>query len=531
MSAPRDAIVIGAGVNGLVAAACLAKAGRKVQVLERSETTGGQSRLLEFAPGFRADPLDRDAGWLPPPVARELGLTGLERVIPRATLAVPAGEGEWLVLSSDAARTAQAIRPHSARDAGKWGVFCGRIAALSGFLEALYTLPPPDIDTTAPGELLSLLGVLRKLRGLGRADMIELLRTVPMSVAELLDDWFELDPLKAAIGASGVTEIRQGPRSGGTAFVLLHHHVGAAPGALRGRGYWRAGPNALTRAAETAARGLGVEIRAGADVARVLVEDDRVTGVALAGGEEIAAATVLSSADPARTLLGLVDPVWLDPEFLLALRNIKYRGSAAKVLYALDALPDFPGLPLAGEAFAGVVTLSTSLDELERAADAAKYGRVSETPFVEIELPTLRWPALAPEGKHVLVAHAQWAPYALREGPWNPARREALGDAVTAAIARVAPCFGERVRQRAVLAPPDLEARYGLTEGAVTQGEMTLDQILFMRPVAGASRYAMPLEGLFLCGAGTHPGTGIPGGPGWLAARRVLSARRHGARP
>src|ERR1051326_4230492 len=278
MSAPRAVIVIGAGVNGLVAAACLAKAGRKVQILDGSEAPGGQSRLLEFAPGFRADPLGRDAGWLPPPVARELGLTGLERVIPRATVAVPTGDRKWLVLSSDAVSAAQAIRPWSAADAGKWAAFCARIAALSGFLEALYTLPAPDIDASAPGELLSLLGVARKLRGLGRADMIELLRTVPMSVAELLDDWFELDPLKAAIGASGVTEIRQGPRSGGTAFVLLHHHVGAAPGALRGRGYWRAGPNALARAAETAARGLGVEIRTGADAARGLVKDDRGTG-------------------------------------------------------------------------------------------------------------------------------------------------------------------------------------------------------------------------------------------------------------
>ncbi len=253
-----------------------------------------------------------------------------------------------------------------------------------------------------------------------------------------------------------------------------------------------------------------------------------MTGVALADGEEIAAPAILSSADPARTILGLVDPVWLDPEFLLAVRNIKYRGSAAKVLYALDALPDFPGLPHAEETLAGVMTLSRSLEEIDRAADAAKYGRVSEAPFVEIEIPSLRWPGLAPEGKHLLVAHAQWAPYALREGGWDRQRCEALGDAVTAAIARVAPCFLERVRERVVLAPPDLEARYGLTEGAVTQGEMTLDQILFMRPVAGASRYATPLEGLFLCGAGTHPGSGIPGGPGWLAARQALARRAPG---
>jgi phytoene dehydrogenase-like protein len=523
--ASPDAIVIGAGVNGLVAAATLAGRGARVLVLERSERIGGQGRPLEFAPGFRAVPLLRDGGWLPPRVARDLGLSGLERVVPDPTIAVPAGERQWLALSSDIGRTADQIRRHSARDAGRWSAFAARIAALSGFLETLYTAPPPDIAATALGELLSLLGVARKLRGLGRADMIELLRTVPMSVQELLDDWFECDPLKAAIGGAGVAELRQGPRSGGTAFLLLHHQVGAAPGALRGRGWWRPGPDALVLAAESAARRLGVEIRTGADVTRVPVSDERVTGVVLAGGEEIAAGLVLSTADPGRTF-GLVDPVWLDPEFLLAIRNIKYRGSAAKVLYALDALPEFPGLPDPPRTLAGTLTLARSLEELEKAADAAKYGRVSEHPAIELEIPTLRWPGLAPAGKHVLVAHVQWAPYALREAGWDAARRAALGDAVTAAIDGVAPCFGERVVARSVLAPPDLEAEYGLTEGAVTQGEMTLDQILFMRPVAGWARYATPLEGLYLGGAGTHPGSGIPGGPGWLAARRALADRR-----
>ncbi|HEV8356887.1 MAG TPA: NAD(P)/FAD-dependent oxidoreductase [Gemmatimonadales bacterium] len=528
MTARYDAIVIGAGVNGLVAAGCLARAGTRVLVLERSEAVGGQGRLLQFAPGFRADPLGRDAGWLPPKLARELGLRGLDLLVPDPTVSVRVGEAEWLALTSDVVRSAQAIRPHSPGDAARWSAFCARIAALAGFLQVLYTLPAPDIAATAPGELLSLLGVARKLRGLGRADMIELLRTVPMSVAELLDDWFESAPLKAAVGASGVTELRQGPRSGGTAFVLLHHQVGAPAGAIRGRGYWRTGPDALIRAAEAAARGRGAEVRNGAEVARVVVEDDRATGVILASGEEIAARLVVSTADPARTLLGFVDPVWLDPEFLLAVRNIKYRGSAAKVLYALDELPEFPGLPDPPRALAGVVTLARSLEELERAADAAKYGRVSERPLVEIEVPSLRWPSaqLAPAGRHVLVAHVQWTPHSLREGAWDAARRAALGDLVTAAIAEAAPCFGERVRERMVLAPPDLEARYGLTEGAVTHGEMTLDQILFMRPVAGSARYATPIGGLYLAGAGTHPGGGIPGGPGWLAARQVLADRR-----
>ena len=269
-------------------------------------------------------------------------------------------------------------------------------------------------------------------------------------------------------------------------------------------------------------------MRAGADVVSILAKDDRVSGVRLANGEELLAPLILSSADPARTLLDLVDPVWLDPEFLLAVRNIKFRGSTAYVVYALEALPEFPGLPPTGAPLQGSLTLTSSLEELERAADAAKYGSVSPRPHLEVQVPTLRWPGLAPAGKHLLVAQVQWAPYALREGPWDTARGSALGDRVTAAIAERAPGFAALIRQREILTPLDLEQRFGCTEGATGQGELTLDQILFMRPVPAASRYATPLEGLYLCGAGSHPGPGVPGAPGWLAAKRVLADRSHG---
>jgi phytoene dehydrogenase-like protein len=515
--------VIGGGVNGLVAATVLARAGRKILLLERRDGIGGQVRSTEFAPGFKSAALTGDAGWLPSGVVRAVRLAVPELVLPEATLAVRADEREWLVLSRDLGRSAETIRRYSARDAQAWAGFCTRLAKHAGFLAALYQLPPPDIDAARPGELLPLLGLAWKLRGLGRRDMVELLRTVPLAVQELLDDEFESEPLKAAIAASAIRELRQGPRSGGTAFGLLHSQVGAAPGAIRGSGYWKAGPDALAAALAAAARTSGVEIRAGAEVAAVLAREDRVTGVALAHGEEIQSPVVLSSLDPARTLLGLVDPVWLDPEFLLAVRNIKFRGSVVKVSYALDALPDFAGLPGGSTDLTGTLSLSGSLLELERAADAAKYGRISERPHVEVQLPSLRWPDLAPSGKHVLVAHAQWAPFRLRNGSWDAETREALGDRISQTIEQAAPGFGALVREREVLTPADLAQRYGLTEGALNHGEMGLDQILFMRPVAGAARYAMPLSGLYLCGAGAHPGYGSSGGPGWLAAKRVLS--------
>jgi phytoene dehydrogenase-like protein len=344
-------------------------------------------------------------------------------------------------------------------------------------------------------------------------------------VWELLDDTFESGALKAAVAPGGVRDHRQGPRSGATGFVLLHYLVGAEPGVVRGRAPWQDGPDAFTRAAEAAARAAGVQVRTGAAVARIEVRDDRVTGVVLADGEQVAARHVLSTADPARTLLDWVDPVWLDPDFVLAVRNIRFRGCTALVMYALDALPELPG-HAAPQALGGSVSLTASVEALERAADQAKYGAASERPHVEFSVPTVHAPGLAPPGKHGLVARAQYAPCRLRGGAeWDEARRTALADAVTAAIADVVPCFGSRVLHRVAWTPRDLEDRFGLTDGAATHGEMSLDQILFMRPVAGWGHHAMPIRGLYLGGAGTHPGPGIAGGAGWLAARRLLSDR------
>jgi phytoene dehydrogenase-like protein len=517
-----DVVVIGGGANGLVAASRLAKAGRRVLLLERSETAGGSGSVVEFAPGFRAAPLGLDPGWLPPRVAEGLGLTGLEQVATDTPLTVLTEPGAFLTLSRDPSRAAAAIGAHSKDDAAKWGRFTTQLRNLSGFLEVLYQTPPPDVDVSSLGELLPLLNLGRKFRALGRQDMIEFMRTLPMSVWELLDDWFTCGPLKAAVAAGGIQDLQQGPRSGGTGFVLLHHLVGAPAGSVRGRVPWRSGPGAFTEAAANAAQRFGVTMRMAAPVARIQVHDDAVTGVVLQSGEEIAATAVLSTADPARTFLEWVDPVWLDPEFVRALLNIRHRGCTAFVLYALERLPEFPGLS-SRDALSGLVSLTPDLESLERAADAAKYGTVSERPHVELTVPTLLWPALAPTGRHVAVARVQYAPYRLKDGAtWDDARRDASADRVTSTIEAVAPGFGSRVLHRAAWSPRDLEERFGLREGASSQGELALDQILFMRPVAGWGRHATPISRLYLGGAGTHPGPGVLGGSGWLAAERLL---------
>ena len=539
-----DVVVIGGGANGMVAAAALGRAGLRVTLVESGEALGGQGRLVEFAPGFHAAPLALDSGWLPAPIASSLGLGSLERLGAGSPLSVLVEPRTWLTLSELAHDTAIDLRKYSGTDAAKWPAFTTRLHRLAGFLEQLYQRPAPDIDLRSWADLPDLLALGRAFRGLGRVDMIEFMRTLPMSVWELLDDQFECEPLKAAVAAGGVLNHQQGPRSGGTGFVLLHYLTGTRDGSVRGRGPWLGGPGAprsmlkpppgvasvpsFTETMEAVVRRAGVTVRTGAAVTGLLVRDDAVAGVVLQGGEEIAASRVLSTADPTRTLLEWVDPMWLDPEFMQAVRNIRHRGCTAFVLYALDALPTIPGLTPEA-AFDGVLSLTPSLVALEKAADAAKYGTVSESPHVELTFPNRMWRGLSPEGRHVMVARVQYAPYRLRDGAaWDAMRREALADTVTRAIEWVAPGFGSRVLHRVAWSPRDVEERYGLREGAVSHGELGLDQILFMRPVPGWGRHTTPIAGLYLGGAGTHPGPGILGGPGWLAARRLLAERGRG---
>lgn len=471
-----DAIVIGAGVNGLVAAHLMAKAGQRVLVLER-----------------RTEP-DRTPhqGWVPDVVATALGLGQRGLVISRPdpwiSLALP--DGGRLELWQDVAKSAESIRRLSPKDAARWPEFCARLQRIAQVLEALYTQPAPDVETTSPGELLRLGLVGVKVRRMGRQAMIDLLRVLPMSVSDLLGEWFESEPLKAALGAGGLLHLKQGPRSGGTAFNLLHHHAGSAPGVFR---------QAVSNIGEVLEAMPGVELRRDATVARITVKAGAATGVVLAGGDEIAAGVIVSGADPRATLLGLLEPGWLDPELALAVRNIKCRGVAARVNLTVNAAPGFERL-----------TVAPSLEYLERAYDDAKYGRVSAHPWIE---------ATAQGGR--VDAHVQYVPWALAGGPWDDAGRRAFGDLVVDQLAAHAPALRQAVTAREVLTPRDLEDRSGLTEGHAYHGELTLDQILFMRPVAGWSRYWTPVRGLYLCGAGTHPGGGIAGASGWLAAREI----------
>jgi phytoene dehydrogenase-like protein len=512
-----DAVVIGAGPNGLVAAAMLARRGRKVLVLEGAHEIGGHTRSIEFARGVRS-PLHDDRGWIPPRVRAAVG--GFERlthVSPGVSMTVAAADGARLMLSANPEKAAAAIREYSLRDAGRWPAFVARLHRFAAILAELYQLTPPDIDTRSPGEVLPLVGIGWKLRALGREDMIEFLRVMPMSVQDLVDDTFDGELLKSALAACAIRDLRQGPRSGGTTFNLLHYMVGAPDGTVRDRHRFLQSPTGFVDAVADVVRAHQGEIRTNTTVARIRVREGAVAGVTLENGDEIDARRVLSTADPHRTLLRMVDPVWLDPEFLLAVSNVKLRGCTAFVLFAVDAAL----AARVDDTTFGTISLSTDTASLEKAADAAKYGEMSDEPHVECFVPSQRWPGLAPDDQHVIVARVQYAPYDLKGG-WTATQGRALEDKVTAAIARVVPGFDSAIVHRVALTPRDIEDRFGVTEGAFTQGELTLDQILFMRPVPGWGHHAMPIDGLFLAGAGAHPGPGILGGAGYLAANAAL---------
>ncbi len=535
MSERFDAVIIGGGHNGLVSAAYLARAGLRTLVLEQNPYLGGAASTAEVVPGFRFSQMSYVVSLLRPEIIRELELPkhGLD-ILPLDGTFTPlrpgdgpaAGGGDYVWRVNDHGRTIRELRRWSLSDAEAYEEYGQLMVEMAKFIKPILGIVPPDPTGRDPREFLPLAGLLREFQRLPERQQAVFVQLMTMSAADFLDQWFETDPLKATMSASGIIGTYQGVRSPGTAYVLLHHYMGEIDGAFRAWGIPKGGTGGISNAIGSAARAQGAEIRTDARVERIAIRDGRATGVVLEGGDEIAASVVLASTDVRRTFLSLVEPGTLDADFETEVRRFKFRGSSGKVNLALDGLPEFTALPGVGEHLRGAISFSPSIEEMEQAYDDAKYGHWSRRPYIDMIIPTLVDPSMAPPGKHVVSCFVQYAPYHLAPelGTWDD-NREAFGDTVIDRISEFAPGFRDLIVGRQVLTPLDIERMTGLTEGNIFQGELSLEQLFFSRPVPGYARFRTPIRDLWLCGSSTHPGGGIMGANGRLAALEVLRAR------
>ena len=522
MADQRDIVIIGGGHNGLVTAFYLAKAGFRPLVLESRPQVGGAAVTEEFHPGFHCSTLSHNAGPLRPDIVVDMQLAqhGLKLITPEASVVSLRPDGRALTLYHDAYKSAKEIVAFSQKDADNYPALQESLRKMGGVIADALRMTPPDIDSPSRTDLWGMLQTGRALRKLGKKDLYRLLRWGPMAIADLVAEYFETDLLRGTVAARGIFGTFLGPWSAGSALVLLIRAAadaspaGSATFAVGGAG-------AITQSMASAAKAAGAEIRTNAEVAEVRVKDGVAVSVVLKSGDEIAAKTIISNADPKRTLLKLVDPIHLTPGFAEKLQHYRAMGTVAKINLALDGLPSFPALKNGNAtALSGRIQISHGIDYLERAFDESKYGNFSKQPYLEVTIPSLTDPTLAPNGKHVMSIYMQYAPYKLK-GDWN-GQRGALGDAVVNALGQYAPDLPGLVLEGQIITPKDLEDTYGLTGGHIFHGELALDQFFTMRPLLDWARYRTPIANLYLCGSGTHPGAGLTGGSGANAAREIL---------
>jgi phytoene dehydrogenase-like protein len=522
MTQKYDVIVIGGGHNGLVNAAYLARAGKRVLVLERRHVLGGACVTEEVFPGFKFSVCSYVVSLLRPEIIRELDLPrhGLE-ILPLDGTFTPMPSGDYLWRVNDHAKTRREIARHSRLDAEAYDEYGKAMIEMAHFVKPIMKMTPPDPASLNPKGLLELLTMGRRFQKLSPDDKYNQVQLMTMSAVDFLDQWFETDVLKATMSASGIIGTFLGVRSPGTAYVLLHHYMGEIDGAFRSWGLSRGGTGAISDAIAGAAREAGAEIRTEAPIAKIILKNGQAKGVALENGDEIYADRISSSVDPRLTFMKMVGAEHLPEDFVEDIRRYKFRGSSGKVNLALDGLPDFKCKPGAGTHLRGAVSISPSVEYMERAYDDAKYGRFSRRPYIDMVIPSLTDPSVAPPGKHVMSCFVQYAPYNLKEGNWDD-KREEFGDTVIDTIAEHAPNIRDIILHRQVLTPLDLEREFGLSEGNIFQGELTLEQLFFLRPAPGWAQYRTPIRSLYMCGSATHPGGGIMGASGRNAAMEIL---------
>ena len=520
-----DVVIVGGGHNGLVTAAYLAAAGRRVLVLERRELVGGCSVTEEIWPGFRVSTAAYLSSLLQERIVRELELEKFGYLVdakdPAFFSMFP--DGRHFFMWQDDRKTLDEIAKFSKRDAEVYPAFEQHLEKLAQVAESLLLTSPPDFPPRGVADFIDYVKLAARMRKLSRREMVGLVKVFTQSAADFLDDWFESPEVKVTLATDGVIGANGGPRSPGTAYILLHHCMGGVGGKRGLWGFVRGGMGAISEAIAQSARSKGAEIRVSSAVERIVVSGGRVRGVVLEGGEEIDAPIVASNLDPHVTFLKLLAEGDLDPEFRDSIRRFRIEGTSLKINLALSGIPDFKAMPGAGPQHRATMHICPSVEYIERAWDDAKYGRPSERPLLEMTMPTMYDPSLAPAGHHIMGIFLQYAPYTLRGLKWDEIR-EAYADHVLDVLAEYAPNIRSIVVARQVLTPLDLERRFGLTGGNIFHGEMSLDQMFVMRPVAGWARYRMPVRGLYLCGSGAHPGGGVMGAPGYNAAREILKS-------
>ena len=518
-----DAIVIGAGHNGLAAACYLARAGLNVQVLERNAYVGGAAVSRSLYPDFTYSNCSYVCSLLRPEIIRGLELPrhGLQ-VIPYEGGGTLMGNGDHFAIYPHHEAMRREIARHSRRDAEAYDRYSRDVMRQCRFIKPLLMRTPPDPASFLPRDFMELVYLGQRFHRLGESRMADTVRFYTMSAADFLDEYFESEIVKAHLAGSSIIGTALGPRSPGTAYVLLHHYMGDIDDAVGTWGFARGGMGAVSNSLRASLEASGGSVRTDAPVERVLVQGARACGVVLAGGEEVRARTIVSNMDVKRTFLNTVEAAHLPEEFLRAVRNFKIRGSSGKLNIALDGLPQFPAFPADSPCIRGDLHITDTIDMVERAYDDWNAGRWSRRPYVDMLLPSLIDPTMAPEGKHYMSVFVQYAPYHLAEGEWTPARREAFGNTVIDAIAAHSPGFRDKILHAEIRTPLDIENEVGLTEGNIFQGELTMDQLLFNRPIPGYAQYRSPVRGLYLCGSSTHPGGGVMGAPGANAARTIL---------
>ncbi len=524
MSSKYDAIIIGGGHNGLCCAAYLAKAGRRVLVLERRHVLGGAAVSEEIYPGFTYSVCSYVVSLLRPHIIRDLNLPkfGLQ-ILPLDCAFTPYPDGRSLARWGDAERTRREIAAFSPKDAEVYPAYGKMMGRLARFVKPIIEMTPPDPASFNPSDLAQLLELGKHFQDFPAHERIGMIKLMTMSAVDLLDEWFESTELKAPMSVSGIIGTFLGVRSPGTAYVLLHHYMGEIDGAFRAWGFCKGGTGTISMAIARAAESFGAEIRCEAEIDHIHIKNGKAVGVVMENGDELKAPIIVSSLDPHRTFMRMVGESHLDEDFVRSINRFQYRGSSGKVNLALDRFPDFTCRPGDGPHVRGDIAIAPSIDYLERAYDDAKYGAFSKRPFLNVVIPSLTDPSVAPAGKHVMSIFVQYAPYDLAEGPaaW-PSQREAFGDAVIDTLAEYCPTLKDSILHRQVLTPWDLEQDFGLTGGNIFHGELSLEQLFLLRPAPRWAKYKTPIKNLWMCGSGTHPGGGVMGAPGANAARDML---------